>query len=216
MKKQNATNVVVGVIALVQTLSAQYVSVSPVPGNETVIQHIYVDNTVKAPPRNDLWDGVDKAIRNVKMMYGSVNLQSVMNELENMAKRNEIRLPYSYEVRWSASVNGNGGTYHHKKKKLNSENRQRKAEFERQVAQRIAKLNKSGNQYSKDLLSDTPKPSQFKNRDEFIKAYAEYKMQTASDEIRIMYSKKINGMSQYRMDMKREAFRIWNAANGKR
>ena len=131
MKKQNATNVVVGVIALVQTLSAQYVSVSPVPGNETVIQHIYVDNTVKAPPRNDLWDGVDKAIRNVKMMYGSANLQSVLNEIENMAKRNEIRLPYSYEVRWSASVNGNGGTYHHKKKKLNSENRQRKAEFER-------------------------------------------------------------------------------------
>ena len=49
MNKQNATNVVAGAIALVQTLSAQYVSASPVPGNETVIQHIYVDNTVKAP-----------------------------------------------------------------------------------------------------------------------------------------------------------------------
>ena len=67
---------------------------------------------VRQNARYSLWEGVDVAIKSVIDSGISPSLENVLAELDEMARQNDIKLPYSYSLsgKGSFSTKGNGKT----------------------------------------------------------------------------------------------------------
>jgi len=162
--------------------------------------------------RYDLDTGIEVAIKNVTGVGKSVTLQNVVQELKDMAKRNDVRLPCSYApTRKTAVVAG-------KKVKLpdyqkrESERKSAVQAFEQRVSARIAAYySQNPGVDSAQSLNPEPHPSQYKTRKAFAEAYATYKVKTAGDDIKAEYAKRIGGMNEYRRKMRHEAENVWAA-----
>ena len=187
----------------------------PVTVQETVIQ--------LPDPKYSLWDGVDVAIRTVVGRGEPLSVGRVLKEVDAMAARNEIGLPYSYSLTGGGfSMRSTGRRtktrVQPQKRYLDPVNMKAKETFESQVARRVAfvlskKPDLARGQDVSALVNDyphEPSPRQFTKKEDFAKAYAAYKMKNAGEDVRTRYAKKIGGMDEYRRDMQREAMLLWN------
>ncbi len=67
---------------------------------------------VEMPPKFSLWEGVDVAIRNLVENGLKLSVKGVINELEAMQRRHEVKLPYQYLIIGGASSKyGKGGKH---------------------------------------------------------------------------------------------------------
>ena len=173
---------------------------------------------VRQNARYSLWEGVDVAIKSVIDSGISPSLENVLHEIDEMARQNDIELPYSYSLsgKVAFSTNGSGKTRMGRNsvhRTLTPQNKQRKKDFENRVATRLSNVLSKMPRYAKNvssLVPQEPAPSMFTGRDDFINAYVAYKIKTIDEEVRAMYAKKIGGLGDYKRDMKREAAAIWN------
>ena len=173
---------------------------------------------VRQNARYSLWEGVDIAIKSVIDAGISPSLENVLHEIEEMARLNDIRLPYSYSLsgKVSFSTKGSGKTRMGRNamhRTLTPQNRQRKVDFENRVAKRLSIVLSKMPRYAKNvslLVPQEPTPSMFAGKDDFINAYVAYKMKTVNEEVKAAYAKKIGGLGDYKRDMKREAAMIWS------
>ena len=168
----------------------------------------FVDQTttviVNTPARYQLVEGVDVAISNVIKKGKVVSLKNVLKELEEMQRARDVKLPYSYDMKFSFSSGGKSKS----SRRISAENQRRKTEFETLVKRRIDALVAGANVQDVDVCVE-PKPRDFKSRDEFIKAYVTHKMGNVDDETKEKYAKRLGGLSQYKRDMKNEATKLW-------
>ena len=173
-----------------------------------VVRAQFVDQTttviVNTPARYQLMEGVDVAINNVIKKGKVVSLKNVLKELEEMQRARDVKLPYSYDMKFSFSSSGKSKS----SRRISAENQRRKAEFEVIVKRRIDALVAGANIQATDVCVE-PKPRDFKSRDEFIKAYVTHKMENVDEETKEKYAKRLGGLSQYKRDMKNEAAKLW-------
>ena len=173
---------------------------------------------VKQNARYSLWEGVDVAIKAVIDSGISPNLENVLKELDEMARQNDIKLPYSYSRsgKVSFSTKGNGKTRMGRnsvRRTLTPQNKQRKEDFEKRVAARLLGVLSKMPRYARNvtaLVPQEPTPEMFSTKDAFINAYVAYKMKTVDEQIKATYAKKIGGLGDYKRDVKREAEVMWN------
>ena len=173
---------------------------------------------VKQNARYSLWEGVDVAIKAVIDSGISPNLENVLKELDEMARQNDIKLPYSYSLsgKVSFSTKGNGKTrmeHNNVHRTLTPQNKQRKEDFEKRVAARLLGVLSKMPRYARNvtaLVPQEPTPEMFSTKDAFINAYVAYKMKTVDEQIKATYAKKIGGLGDYKRDVKREAEVMWN------
>ena len=173
---------------------------------------------VKQNARYSLWEGVDVAIKAVIDSGISPNLENVLKELDEMARQNDIKLPYSYSLsgKVSFSTKGNGKTRMGRNsvhRTLTPQNKQRKEDFEKRVAARLLGVLSKMPRYARNvtaLVPQEPTPEMFSTKDAFINAYVAYKMKTVDEQIKATYAKKIGGLGDYKRDVKREAEVMWN------
>ena len=173
---------------------------------------------VKQNARYSLWEGVDVAIKAVIDSGISPNLENVLHELDEMARQNDIKLPYSYSRsgKVSFSTKGNGKTRMGRnsvRRTLTPQNKQRKEDFEKRVAARLLGVLSKMPRYARNvtaLVPQEPTPEMFSTKDAFINAYVAYKMKTVDEQIKATYAKKIGGLGDYKRDVKREAEVMWN------
>lgn len=173
---------------------------------------------VRQNARYSLWEGVDVAIKSVIDSGISPSLENVLAELDEMARQNDIKLPYSYSLsgKVSFSTKGNGKTRMGRNtvhRTLTPQNKQRKEAFEKRVAARLSQILSRIPRYAKNvaaLVPQEPTPEMFSKKDDFINAYVTYKMKTVDETIKATYAKKIGGLGDYKRDVKREAAEIWN------
>ena len=172
---------------------------------------------VKQNARYSLWEGVDVAIKAVIDSGISPNLENVLKELDEMARQNDIKLPYSYSLsgKVSFSTKGNGKTRMGRnsvRRTLTPQNKQRKEDFEKRVAARLLGVLSKMPRYARNvtaLVPQEPTPEMFSTKDAFINAYVAYKMKTVDEQIKATYAKKIGGLGDYKRDVKREAEVMW-------
>ena len=173
---------------------------------------------VKQNARYSLWEGVDVAIKSVIDSGISPRLENVLHELDEMARQNDIKLPYSYSRsgKVSFSTKGNGKTRMGRnsvRRTLTPQNKQRKEDFEKRVAARLLGVLSKMPRYARNvtaLVPQEPTPEMFSTKDAFINAYVAYKMKTVDEQIKATYAKKIGGLGDYKRDVKREAEVMWN------
>ena len=173
---------------------------------------------VRQNARYSLWEGVDVAIKSVIDSGISPSLENVLHELDEMARQNDIKLPYSYSRsgKVSFSTKGNGKTrmgHNTVHRTLTTQNKQRKEAFEKRVAARLSSVLSKMPQYARNvtaLVPQEPTPEMFSTKDAFINAYVAYKMKTVDEQIKATYAKKIGGLGDYKRDVKREAEVMWN------
>ena len=173
---------------------------------------------VKQNARYSLWEGVDVAIKAVIDSGISPNLENVLKELDEMARQNDIKLPYSYSLsgKVSFSTKGNGKTRMGRnsvRRTLTPQNKQRKEDFEKRVAARLLGVLSKMPRYARNvtaLVPQEPTPEMFSTKDAFINAYVAYKMKKVDEQIKATYAKKIGGLGDYKRDVKREAEVMWN------
>ena len=173
---------------------------------------------VKQNARYSLWEGVDVAIKAVIDSGISPSLENVLHELDEMARQNDIKLPYSYSRsgKVSFSTKGNGKTRMGRnsvRRTLTPQNKQRKEDFEKRVAARLLGVLSKMPRYARNvtaLVPQEPTPEMFSTKDAFINAYVAYKMKTVDEQIKATYAKKIGGLGDYKRDVKREAEVMWN------
>lgn len=172
---------------------------------------------VKQNARYSLWEGVDVAIKSVIDSGISPSLENVLHELDEMARQNDIKLPYSYSRsgKVSFSTKGNGKTRMGRnsvRRTLTPQNKQRKEDFEKRVAARLLGVLSKMPRYARNvtaLVPQEPTPEMFSTKDAFINAYVAYKMKTVDEQIKATYAKKIGGLGDYKRDVKREAEVMW-------
>lgn len=192
---------------VVLSVVVAHISVAQIWGQGAPVTQVIVHT----PARYQLLEGIGVAITNVTLKGKVVTFATVMNELHEMQRAHDVKLPYSFDITITSTTRGSK-TKTKSSAKLSAENRKRKAEFEALVKRRIAALTPDAKQL--DQNSDMgillePEVKKFKDRDSFIKAYVEFKMDLIDDEIREKYAKKLGGLSQYKRDMKNEAARLW-------
>ena len=184
---------------------------------------------VVTPAMYPLWEGVDVAINNVINNRDAVSLSNVLKELEEMQRRHEVKLPYSYLLSATVSSTWANNKRHKVKAKgtrrLTPQDEKKKKEFESKVARRLAEILSENPQLAYNALSvqqatfdlsSEPQPDQYKDRKGFVDAYASYKVRNADEDIRARYAKKLGGMNEYLREMKREAEMIWKQASKQR
>lgn len=113
---------------------------------------------VKQNARYSLWEGVDVAIKSVIDSGISPSLETVLAEIDEMARRNDIKLPYSYSLSGnvSFSTKGNGKTRMGRNtihRTLTPQNKQRKEAFENRVAARILNVLRETPPYAGRIIS---------------------------------------------------------------
>lgn len=156
------------------------------------------------PSRYSLEQGIDIAIANVKSQGRLLNLKSVLEELNRMQAANDIELPYSYSTISKSTFRPSGKVKIRTKTRLSPDQAKKKVAFEQWVARKVDMAVKG-----LTVSSKVPVPSDYEKRDDFIKAYSEYRMRTADNKIIEQYSKKIGGLDEYRRAMRNEASEIW-------
>ncbi len=158
--------------------------------------------TIKLPnARYALWDGVAVAIEAIEARGGTVSVGTVMDELYEMHRRNDVKLPFSPSWRGKR-----------KRPTIPNSKKRDKLEFESQLAKYIA--NHVAQSNGGEVVA-APTPGRYRNRQAFISAYVAYKMENAGEDIREEYSRKIGGMNDYRREMIHEATRIWREVKGR-
>lgn len=158
--------------------------------------------TIKLPnARYALWDGVAVAIETIEARGETVSVSTVMAELYEMHRRNDVKLTFSPSWRGKR-----------KSPTIPNNKKRDKLAFESQLAKYIA--NHVAHSNGGEVVAE-PAPSRYRNREAFISAYVAYKMETAGEEIREEYSRKIGGMNDYRREMIREATRMWREVKGR-
>lgn len=85
---------------------------------------------VKSLPRYDLETGMRVAIRNVQLQNIPVSVGNVVAELERMQRRNDVALPYSYDVTMRFSSSGKSKV----RRKLNASQARLKSQMEQMIA----------------------------------------------------------------------------------
>ena len=113
---------------------------------------------VKQNARYSLWEGVDVAIKSVIDSGISPSLENVLHELDEMARQNDIKLPYSYSLsgKVSFSTKGNGKTrmeHNNVHRTLTPQNEQRKKDFEARVAARISNILRETSPYAERITA---------------------------------------------------------------
>lgn len=113
---------------------------------------------VRQNARYSLWEGVDVAIKSVIDSGISPSLENVLTELDEMARQNDIELPYSYSLsgKVSFSTKGNGKTRMGRNtvhRTLTPENKQRKDAFENRVAARILNVLRETPPYARQIIT---------------------------------------------------------------
>lgn len=151
--------------------------------------------------RYTLWEGVAVAIKAVEARGGTVSVTTVMDELYEMYRRNDVELPFSPSWRGKR-----------KRPTIPNSQKRDKLKFESQLAKYIA--NYAARSNGRKVVTE-PVPSRYENREAFISAYVAYKMENAGEDIREEYSRKIGGMNDYRREMIREATRMWREMKGR-
>ena len=184
-----------------------------------VVSHTTV--RVNTPAMYPLWEGVDVAINNVINNGDALIMSNVLKELDDMQRRHEVELPYSYSLSGTISIKGNK-MKSKSTRRLTPQDEKKKKEFEAKVARRLAIVLSenpqlacavpSGQEATPDLSLE-PQPDQYKDKKGFVEAYASYKVKNADEDIRARYAKKLGGMNEYRREMKREAELIWKQAS---
>ncbi len=160
--------------------------------------NVNVDVTVvmEQPPKYDLWKGVEIAATIVTGREETVSLTSITEELYEMHKRNEVRLPFS--PRWRGKMT-----------RPIIDDKKAKRKFDAQLENWLASY--MSRQLKGDVRTNPqPQPSQYGNRDAFVRAYVAYKMEHCNESTRKKYSRKLGGMKDYQRDLQLEAARIWN------
>ncbi len=164
----------------------------------------YVEEPYR-PPRYPLGRGIDIAIENVRKVDAVLTTQRVLEELDRMASVNDIQLPYSYSSSSKTRRSISGRLKGFKTRKwLSPEQAKRKASFEQWVAQKVDAV-----MGDNPTIAREPVPRDYAKKDDFVNAYADYKMSTVNSEIIERYSRKIGGLYDYRREMKNVASRIW-------
>ena len=183
-------------------------------------QDVHVSNTVivNTPPKFSLWEGVDVAIENLVNTGTALSVENVLKELEEMKRRNEVRLPYSYSHSAKYSFSSNSKKSRGSVKVfLTPSEKKKKDEFAAKVAKRLAVVVSAHPEIATliSLEPQEPQPGQFKTKKEFVDAYVTYKMKNADEDIKAKYAKRMNGMNAYRFEMRREAEGMWKLAQKK-
>ena len=159
---------------------------------------------VETPARYQLMEGIDVAINNVMKKGKTASIGNVLKELEEMQRAHEVKLPYSYDAKFTCNSRGKSKASY----KLSKENQRRKTEFEAVVKRRIQAMVPDA-AIQVPSLTEEPRPRDFKSREEFIKAYVLYKTEDIDEETKQKYAKKLGGLSQYKRDVKNEAAKLW-------
>ena len=159
---------------------------------------------VETPARYQLMEGIDVAINNVMKKGKTASIGNVLKELEEMQRAHDVKLPYSYNAKFTCNSRGKSKASY----KLSKENQRRKTEFEAVVKRRIQAMVPDA-AIQVPSLTEEPRPRDFKSREEFIKAYVLYKTEDIDEETKQKYAKKLGGLSQYKRDVKNEAAKLW-------
>ena len=159
---------------------------------------------VETPARYQLMEGIDVAINNVMKKGKAASIGNVLKELEEMQRAHDVKLPYSYDAKFTCNSRGKSKASY----KLSKENQRRKTEFEAVVKRRIQAMVPDA-AIQVPSLTEEPRPRDFKSREEFIKAYVLYKTEDIDEETKQKYAKKLGGLSQYKRDVKNEAAKLW-------
>ena len=159
---------------------------------------------VETPARYQLMEGIDVAINNVMKKGKTASIGNVLKELEEMQRAHDVKLPYSYDAKFTCNSRGKSKASY----KLSKENQRRKTEFEAVVKRRIQAMVPDA-AIQVPSLTEEPRPRDFKSREEFIKAYVLYKTEEIDEETKQKYAKKLGGLSQYKRDVKNEAAKLW-------
>ena len=159
---------------------------------------------VETPARYQLMEGIDVAINNVMKKGKTASIGNVLKELEEMQRAHDVKLPYSYDAKFTCNSRGKSKASY----KLSKENQRRKTEFEAVVKRRIQAMVPDA-AIQVPSLTEEPRPRDFKSREEFIKAYVLYKTEDIDEETKQKYAKKLGGLSQYKHDVKNEAAKLW-------
>lgn len=159
---------------------------------------------VETPARYQLMEGIDVAINNVMKKGKTASIGNVLKELEEMQRAHDVKLPYSYDAKFTCNSRGKSKASY----KLSKENQRRKTEFEAVVKRRIQAMVPDA-AIQVPSLTEEPRPRDFKSREEFIKAYVLYKTEDIDEETKQKYAKKLGGLSQYKRDVKNEAAKLW-------
>ena len=159
---------------------------------------------VETPARYQLMEGIDVAINNVMKKGKTASIGNVLKELEEMQRAHDVKLPYSYNAKFTCNSRGKSKASY----KLSQENQRRKTEFEAVVKRRIQAMVPDA-AIQVPSLTEEPRPRDFKSREEFIKAYVLYKTEDIDEETKQKYAKKLGGLSQYKRDVKNEAAKLW-------
>ena len=159
---------------------------------------------VETPARYQLMEGIDVAINNVMKKGKTASIGNVLKELEEMQRAHYVKLPYSYDAKFTCNSRGKSKASY----KLSKENQRRKTEFEAVVKRRIQAMVPDA-AIQVPSLTEEPRPRDFKSREEFIKAYVLYKTEDIDEETKQKYAKKLGGLSQYKRDVKNEAAKLW-------
>ena len=88
---------------------------------------------VETPARYQLMEGIDVAINNVMKKGKTASIGNVLKELEEMQRAHDVKLPYSYDAKFTCNSRGKSKASY----KLSKENQRRKTEFEAVVKRRI-------------------------------------------------------------------------------
>ena len=159
---------------------------------------------VNTPARYQLMEGIDVAINNVMKKGKAASIGNVLKELEEMQRAHDVKLPYSYDAKFTCNSRGKSKASY----KLSKENQRRKTEFEAVVKRRIQAMVPDA-AIQVPSLTEEPRPRDFKSREEFIKAYVLYKTEDIDEETKQKYAKKLGGLSQYKRDVNNEAAKLW-------
>ena len=159
---------------------------------------------VETPARYQLMEGIDVAINNVMKKGKAASIGNVLKELEEMQRAHDVKLPYSYDAKFTCNSRGKSKASY----RLSKENQRRKTEFEAVVKRRIQAMVPDA-AIQVPSLAEEPRPRDFKSREEFIKAYVLYKTEDINEETKQKYAKKLGGLSQYKRDVKNEAAKLW-------
>ena len=159
---------------------------------------------VETPARYQLMEGIDVAINNVMKKGKTASIGNVLKELEEMQRAHDVKLPYSYDAKFTCNSRGKSKASY----KLSKENQRRKTEFEAVVKRRIQAMVPDA-AIQVPSLTEEPRPRDFKSREEFIKAYVLYKTEDIDEETKQKYAKKLGGLSQYKREVKNEAAKLW-------
>ena len=172
---------------------------SGMSGNTTV--NVIVE-TPPPPPRYQLMEGVRVAIENVRASGRPVTVESVLKELEDMQDANDVALPYHYYKASTTGKNNRGF--------LRGDQKQKYIEFKTKVDTVIKKM--YGDAPNANSVLD---PRKYKTEKAFADAYVDYMTENITEEEKLKWKGRIDGIRGFQRQKRAEALKIYRAGKKK-